>query len=54
MVATTIRVRRTKTYQEIQEQVERIYRLYGQGYGSDKMLRDCDDKVYVIITRIEY
>lgn len=51
----TIRQRaEQKTHKQIMEQMERIYRLYTQGYGTTKMLHKCEDAVYVIVVRIEY
>ena len=32
-----------KTHKEIMVQLERIYTLYLKGYGSNKMIEDCED-----------
>ena len=50
----TLRVKRTKSERQILAQMDRIYNLYCQGYGSSKMLENCDTKVYVIISKIGY
>ena len=47
-------VRPAKSYDTIKKQMERIYKLYGQGYGTREMLEDCEQKVYVIFTKIPY
>lgn len=47
-------VRPAKSYDTIKTQMERIYKLYGQGYGTKEMLEDCEQKVYVIFTKIPY
>lgn len=47
-------VRPAKSYDTIKKQMERIYKLYGQGYGTKEMLEDCEQKVYVIFTKIPY
>ena len=47
-------VRPAKSYDTIKQQMERIYKLYGQGYGTKEMLEDCEQKVYVIFTKIPY
>lgn len=53
-MATIIRARRIKTTEEILSQLERIFNLYSKGYGSGRMLQQCDERVYIIITRITY
>ncbi len=50
----TIRINRTKSIQDILQQMDRIYKLYGQGYGSQRMLDYCDQKVYLIIRENMY
>jgi hypothetical protein len=50
----TIRVKRTKSEQQILAQMDRILNLYLQGYGSRKMLDDCDTKVYIILSKMIY
>ena len=45
---------RTKSHNEISIQMERIYKLYGQGYGTNTMLQLCENKVYVVFTKMEY
>ena len=47
-------VRPAKSYDTIKKQMERIYKLYVQGYGTREMLEDCEQKVYVIFTKIPY
>lgn len=47
-------VRPAKSYDTIKKQMERIYKLYVQGYGTKEMLEDCEQKVYVIFTKIPY
>jgi multidrug resistance efflux pump len=47
-------VRPAKSYDTIKKQMERIYKLYAQGYGTREMLEDCEQKVYVIFTKIPY
>ena len=47
-------VRPAKSYDTIKRQMERIYKLYVQGYGTREMLEDCEQKVYVIFTKIPY
>lgn len=47
-------VRPAKSYDTIKKQMERIYKLYGQGYGTKEMLENCEQKVYVIFTKIPY
>ena len=59
MILTTIItsasvVRPAKSYDTIKKQMERIYKLYGQGYGTREMLEDCEQKVYVIFTKAPY
>ena len=44
----------TKTPNDINQQMERIYKLYAQGYGTKKMLTDCENKIYEIIIKISY
>ena len=46
--------RPAKSYDTIKEQMERIYKLYGQGYGTKEMLHDCEQKVYLILSKMEY
>jgi len=46
--------RPVKSYDTIKQQMERIYKLYEQGYGTKEMLEDCEQKVYVIFTKIPY
>ena len=46
--------RPVKSYDTIKQQMERIYKLYVQGYGTKEMLEDCEQKVYVIFTKIPY
>ena len=46
--------RPAKSYDTIKKQMERIYKLYVQGYGTREMLEDCEQKVYVIFTKIPY
>ena len=46
--------RPAKSYDTIKEQMERIYKLYVQGYGTREMLEDCEQKVYVIFTKAPY
>jgi hypothetical protein len=47
-------VRHQKSLEIIKQQMERIYTLYGQGYGTREMLHSCEQKVYVIFTKIPY
>lgn len=47
-------IRPTKSYDTIKEQMERIYKLYGQGYGTTNMLEDCEQKVYIILSKMKY
>lgn len=53
-MATTTKARRIKTTEEILSQIERIFDLYSKGYGSGRMFKQCDEKVYIIITKITY
>jgi len=46
--------RPAKSYDTIKEQMERIYTLYGQGYGTKEMLHGCEQKVYLIFSKMEY
>lgn len=50
---TSARIR-TKSHNEISIQMERIYKLYSQGYGTNTMLQLCENKVYVVFTKMEY
>ena len=43
-----------KSLDTIKQQMERIYALYIKGYGTNKMLQNCEDKVYVILSNMEY
>ena len=43
-----------KTHKQISDQMERIYTLYGQGYGTNKMLHNAEQKVYRLFTQIRY
>ena len=47
-------VRHHKSLDTIKHQMERIYTLYGQGYGTNNMLHDCEQKVYIILSKMEY
>lgn len=47
-------IRPQKSYDAIKQQMERIYKLYTQGYGTTSMLTDCEQKVYLIFTKIPY
>jgi hypothetical protein len=46
--------RPAKSYDTIKKQMERIYKLYGQGYGTNNMLHGCEQKVYLILSKMEY
>jgi hypothetical protein len=56
ITATIIRtsVRHQKSLEIIKQQMERIYTLYGQGYGTNNMLQNCENKVYIILSKMEY
>lgn len=43
-----------KSLEIIKQQMERIYTLYGQGYGTNNMLHDCECKVYIILSKMKY
>ncbi|MBP5458495.1 MAG: hypothetical protein J6Y37_18540 [Paludibacteraceae bacterium] len=43
-----------KTPKQISMQMERIYTLYGRGYGSVKLLRKTEDKVFLFFASMEY
>lgn len=43
-----------KSLDIIKQQMERIYKLYGQGYGTTNMMQNCEEKVYIIFTKIKY
>ncbi len=43
-----------KSLEIIKQQMERIYTLYGQGYGTNNMLQNCEKKVYIILSKMEY
>lgn len=47
-------VKQQKSLDTIKRQMERIYTLYGQGYGTNTMLQNCEDKLYAILTKMEY
>ena len=47
-------IRPQKSLDTIKQQMERIYTLYGQGYGTNNMLQDCEQKVYIILSKMEY
>ena len=42
MATITIKIKRTKTFNDISVQMERIYTLNFNGYGSDRMLEKCE------------
>jgi len=54
IITSASAARPAKSYDTIKQQMERIYTLYGQGYGSKEMLYSCEQKVYVIFTKIPY
>ena len=54
IITATIIRRPQKSHDAIKKQMERIYTLYGQGYGTKEMLTDCEQKVYLIFTKIPY
>lgn len=43
-----------KTKEQIAKQMERIYRLYGQGYGTPRLLWKCEEKFYAFFMKVEY
>jgi hypothetical protein len=45
---------RLKSIEVIKLQMDRIYRLYGEGYGTPTILQKCEDKVYLIFSNMEY
>ena len=47
-----IKIKRRKSTDEILNQMDRLYGLYCQGYGSKPMIETCDEKVYVIIAKL--
>lgn len=49
-----IKIKRIKSANDILNQMDRIYGLYCQGYGSKTMIETCDEKVYVVIAKFEY
>lgn len=60
MIITTITaviskpLKQGKSKEQISKQMERIYKLYGQGYGTSTMLRECENRAYNIFMQIEY
>jgi hypothetical protein len=46
--------RPVKSYDTIKQQMERIYKLYAQGYGTKEMLHNCEQKVYIIFSKMSY
>jgi len=54
MIITALVIRQEKSIDTIKQQMERIYTLYGQGYGTNNMLQNCEKKVYIILSKMEY
>lgn len=54
IIITSIRIKKQKSIDTIKQQMERLYTLYGQGYGTDNMIHECEEKVYVIFAKMEY
>lgn len=54
MQLTTQVVRPKKSYDTIQKQMDRIYKLYELGYGSKYLLNKCEDIVYILFSNMEY
>jgi hypothetical protein len=54
MITAALVIRQQKSIDTIKQQMERIYKLYGQGYGTKEMLYGCEDKVYIIFSKMEY
>lgn len=49
---TTITIKRTKTFNEISIQCERIFTLHiSQGYGTDKMFQKCETIFFKVLKK---
>lgn len=57
MIITTIitaGTRKQKSLDTIMQQMERIYKLYEQGYGTSNMMDNCEEKTYIILAKMAY
>lgn len=54
MIIAALVIRQQKSINTIKLQMERIYKLYGEGYGTNNMLHGCEQKVYIILSKMEY
>ena len=57
MIITTIitaGTRKQKSLDTIMRQMERIYKLYEQGYGTSNMMDNCEEKTYIILAKMAY
>lgn len=46
--------KKAKSHKDIVKQMERIYKLYTQGYGTNTMLQLCENKVYIVFSEMKY
>ena len=54
VMATTIRIKRVKTFNDISLQCERIFTLHIHGYGSDKMYEVCEEIFFKVLKKNGY
>ena len=54
VMATTIRVKRIKTFNDISLQCERIFTLHIKGYGSNKMYEVCEEIFFKVLKKNGY